>query len=167
MMLIKSLLLKLFFILTAPFIYPIAYLLRWEIRTKEILVDKYLYKPKKYLKWLWFYLNDSEYLDGTFTEYGDGEKYYPKFIWNSKSEFLKSYWFNAIRNNAVNWNNYNAFVIIGKFIRITKHIGDDKNFIQLRQFENKTLPAIQFYLFSKKFFIGFSKSGRLWIELLK
>jgi hypothetical protein len=150
----------------APFIYPFAYALRWYIRTGEILVENYLYKWRKGWFWLWIYLNDSEVInDGT--DFADEEKYYPRWIWNSKSDFLKSYWFNAIRNNGVNFNNYTAFFIIGKFIKVIKHYGSDKNFIEIRQFEKKTLPAINFYLFKKKFFIGYAKSGRLWIELFK
>jgi hypothetical protein len=111
-------------------------------------------------------LNDSEYLDGTYTEYGDSEKYYPKLIWRL-GNFWRSWWFNSVRNYCVNLNNYTAFCVIGKFIKVVKHYGNDKNFIELRQFEHKTLPAFQFYLFGKKFFIGYAKSGRFWFELFK
>jgi hypothetical protein len=77
---ITHLLLKLFFIITAPFVYPLAYALRWYIRTNEILVQNYLYKWRKGWFWLWIYLNDSEVIsDGT--DFADGEKYYPKWIW--------------------------------------------------------------------------------------
>jgi hypothetical protein len=152
--------------LTAPFIYSLAYALRWHIRTDKILVENYLYKWRKGWFWLWIFLNDSIYLSYNL-EYPIKQKYYPKWIWNSKSDFLKSYWFNAIRNNGVNFNNYAAFFIIGKFIKVVKHYGNDKNFIEIRQFEKKTLPAFNFYLFGKKFFIGYAKSGRLWIELFK
>jgi hypothetical protein len=153
--------------LTAPFIYPLAYALRWYIRTDEILVENYLYEWRKGWFWLWIFLNDSEVInDGTYTEYGDSEKYYPKFIWEL-GDFWRSWWFNSIRNSAVNYNNYTAFFIIGKFIKVVKHYGNDKNFIEIRQFEKKTLPAFNFYLFGKKFFIGYAKSGRFWIELFK
>jgi len=67
--------LKLFFILTAPLIYPIVYALRWGIRKNEVLLDNYLYKWRKGWFWLWIFLNDSEYLDGTYTEYGDSEEF--------------------------------------------------------------------------------------------
>jgi len=164
---VTHLFLKLLFMITASFIYPIAYLLRWYIRTGEVLVPNYLYKWRKGWFWLWVYLNDSEYSDGTYTEYGDSEKYCPKWVWNSKSDFLKSYWFNAIRNNAVNHNTYKAKIIIGKYVDVYKHYGNNKNFFELRRFENKILPAIQFYLFDKKFFFGYGKSSRLWIEIFK
>jgi hypothetical protein len=152
--------------LNAPFVYPIAYVLRWYIRTGEVLVPNYLYKWRKGWFWLWVFLNDSEYLDGTYTEYGDSEKYYPKVIWKL-GDFWRSWWFNSVRNDCVNYNNYTAFITIGKFIKIYKHYGSDKNFIELRQFEKRILPTFQIYLFGKRFYIGYAKSGRLWIELLK
>jgi len=165
MFFIINIFIKLLFILTAPFIYPLAYSLRWYIRTGEILVQNYLYKWRKGWFWLWIYLNDSIYLSYNL-EYPTEQKYYPKFIWKL-SDFWRSWWFNSVRNNAVNYNNYTAFCIIGKFIKVVKHYGSDKNFFEFRQFENKTLPASQFYLFGKRFFIGYAKSGRLWIELFK
>jgi hypothetical protein len=118
------------------------------------------------IKFFWFYLNDSIYLSYNL-EYPTEGKYYPAFIWKSNSSFLKSYFFSAIRNSGVNYNNYTAFFSIGKFINVGKHYGDDKNFIEFRQFENKTLPAFNFYLLGKKFFIGYAKSGRMWVELFK
>ena len=115
---------------------------------------------------MWIYLNDSEYLDRTYTEYGDSEKYYPKVIWKL-GDFWRTWYFNSVRNVCVNFNNYTSFFVIGKFIKVVKHYGSDKNFIEFRQFERKTLPAFSFYLFGKKIFIGYAKSGRLWIELFK
>jgi hypothetical protein len=163
---IKHFFLQLFFHISSPFIYPFAYLFRWKIRTKNILVDKYLYGWRNRFKWIWYYLNDSEYLDGTFTEYGDDEKYYPKLIWKL-GNFFRSWWFNSIRNACVNYNNYTAKIVIGKFVYVYKSYGNNKNFIEFRRFENKTLPAIQFYLFNKRFFIGYARSSRMWIELFK
>jgi hypothetical protein len=82
-------------------------------------------------------------------------------------DFILSYYFNSLRNSCINYNNYTAFYVIGKFIKVYKHYGDDRNFIELRQFEHKTLFAFNFNLFGKNFFIGYAKSGRFWVELFK
>lgn len=165
-------LLKFIFLISGIFIYPIVYFFRYKIRSKKIWVEKCLYEPKKGLFFAWIFLNDSEYLDGTYTEYGDSKNYFPKWIWKSNSEFLKSYWFNAIRNSAVNFNNWFGKVYLKRFITEKQILLLDGYIkITIRKFETRNgkiiqLPTLYIY-FIKRFSAGFSRSGRFWIELFK
>ena len=166
MFLLFSIFLKLFFSLTSPIIYPFVYIFRWRIRTKEILIENLLYKPRKWLFFFWCYLNDSEYFTYG-VDYANQAKYYPKWLWNLNNDFLKSWYFNSVRNASINWNNYMSKFLVGKYLADYKHYGSDKNWIKIRQYKKRKLPAIQFFIFGKRNFIGFAKSGRLWIEFLQ
>ena len=74
-------------ILFFPFVYPF----RNIIRTKEVWVVGYMYKPRKWLFPLWCILNDSEYFSYHPYWFPTKEGYYPKFIFAfwQKTENMK------------------------------------------------------------------------------
>lgn len=176
---ILFLFLKLFFSITAPILYPVIFLFRNKIRSKDILLEGYLYKWRKGLFPLWIYLNDSEYLDGTFTEYGDNDKYYPKWLLAityklpySIRTFIWSYWFNAIRNQAVNFNNWFGMIYLPPFqSKKTSYLFSRSLAITELQFLKNSHFSVILYnvklLISRRIYIncGFSQSGRFWVEV--
>lgn len=177
-------------IVLAPIVYPFAYLLRWKLRSRQILYPRYLYRPRNFLCIpLWLFLADAEVLDDTQTEYGDFPKYYPSWIWNSNSDFLKSYFFCAIRNSLVNFNNWFAKVYLKRLAEVYcfyrfhlewsfltdrfHSFGPVFDFeLRLLTFLRRNgkpvrLPAMEVLFFKYGLFVGFAKSGRFWIEFKK
>lgn len=165
-------------------IYPIAYIFRDRMVTKQVLFYGYLYQYKPAWFLLWLFENDSErfdYLYGIPT----GEKYYPKWLYNACykldtwwKRFLMAYWFNGIRNSMVNWNNWVAYRL-GKFEGIIADYGEidflvlrDKRKgyrLEIRMFENGIRPYLEFYLFGRWFQIGWLNGAacRFEIDLFK
>jgi len=167
---IKQTLILLFFILLeipkrllSLWLYPYAYQWRKELRTKEILWATYLFKSK--FKPLWWLLNDSEKMKYG-VEYANQDKYYPTLFWVN-GEFLRSYYFNAIRNSFVNWNNWVAFKL-GHKLQCMKKWGGKNSFVELRLFAHgKKRLYTEFFIGSKWFQFGFISCGRFEIDLLK
>ena len=166
---IKQIIILLIFICLEPIkrclslaLYPLIYPFRAKLRTDEILWATYLFKPK--VKLLWFILNDSEKMKYG-VEYANQDKYYPTLFWVN-GEFLRSYYFNAIRNSFVNWNNWVAFKL-GRKVKCLKRYGSINNFIELRQFTNGKRLYCEFYLGSKWQQFGWISCGRFEIDLLK
>lgn len=63
-------------------LYPLAYLFRDIMITKQVLYNGYLYQHKRFWFLLWLFENDSErfdYLYGIPT----GSSYYPKWLYNA------------------------------------------------------------------------------------
>lgn len=103
------------------FIYPIAYFSRKWIR-KKIHYENYstypLYNEHNVLAtFLWFFLDDSIWLENTL-ERGVDKEYcvYGKQI-GVKGDFLKSYYWGALRNSVENFLHYIQF---GKIISFTE-----------------------------------------------
>lgn len=153
-------------------IYPIAYILRKQINKKvrseyDYFIDwerhrhiKFNTKIKKLWLFLWFALDDAPYFLNNYKEYFD--KYIPKYY---KTEFLKSFYWGALRNNAVNLSRYIAiynykeiFVKIGNINKIEiKHFGCFPYF----------LPFIEFYTGKLRWKAGWLKNGKFEIGIRK
>lgn len=156
--------------------------------TKEILWQGYLYKPKRFWFLLWLFENDSERFDYPFG-IPTSSKYYSKWLYNACykldtwwKRFLMAYWFNAIRNSMVNFNNYMAYKT-GKFIavkwakgcvsfsllRMKKKGYRLENRLFFSQYDNcfKERLYLEFYLFKRWFQFGWLSNGRFEIDLWK
>jgi len=168
--------------------YPIAYLFRDIMITKQVLYNGYLYQYKRFWFLLWLFENDSErfdYLYGIPT----GSGYYPKWLYNSCYQldtkwkrFAMAYWFNGIRNSMVNFNNY-MMMITGECCGYEWYIGCD-SWEKLKQqkkgfrlekrifwsgYRQKFCKRLylEFYLFGRWYQFGWLKRGRFEIDLWK
>lgn len=148
-------------------LYPVAYAFRRHVRTTDKLWDGYLYQPKRDLRLLlWLFLDDSAAIEFG-KEYADNPKYYPSCIWNTGSDFLRAYWWAAIRNSMVNWNNANAF-IMGEYTKTVSRRGSERNFYEVREFASgRRRPYCEFDLFGKWNQVGWIKKGRFEIDVMK
>ena len=145
-------------------LYPLAYALRRQLRTGKVMRPDYLYRPA--FAPLWLLLDDSVFIEFG-VDYGNREKYFPAFVWASGSDFLKAYWWSAIRNSCVNWNNY-ASRKIGRFLSEEDHAGK-RNFYVTRTYEHGRRPYCEFWLFGRWNQVGWLKgqSPRFEIDLFK
>ena len=168
---IKQIIILLIFICLEPVkrivslcLYPLIYPFRAKLRTKAILWKTYLFKPA--FKPLWFFLDDSINMEQG-EEYDDKEKRFPAILWELHNEFLLSYWWSAIRNSCVNWNNNVAFKL-GHKLQCMKKWGGKNSFVELRLFAHgKKRLYTEFFIGSKWFQFGFISCGRFEIDLLK
>lgn len=145
-------------------LYPMAYVLRFYAREGSILWPGYLFN----YDWLlvWMFLDDSAALEFG-KEYANKPKYYPAWVWNTGSDFLRAYWWAAIRNSMVNWNNANAY-IVGEYARTVLRRGSERNFYEVREFASgRRRPYCEFYLFGRWNQIGWIKKGRFEIDVMK
>jgi len=143
-------------------LYPLAYALRFCAREGVILWPEYLFHPDNVL--IWVFLDDSAALEYG-KEYANKPKYFPDFIWDTNSDFLKAYWWAAIRNSCVNWNNWRAFKL-GTMTSEEPHTA--KNFCVTRTFSSGgKRPYCEFWLFGKWNQIGWIKRGRFEIDVMK
>ena len=111
--------------LISLFVYPMAYLFRHKVyRSKEANKDNWqLDKVRQYNKGIkfliWLFLDDSIHSDYG-KEYAQGK--YPKILNYIKpqflSEFLKSYWFSAVRNSS---NNMSHYLSVGDLIKVIEN----------------------------------------------
>lgn len=162
----------------SPFLYPVAYAFRWRLRARGKdtprlwvkLWEPYLFKPS-FLP-LWLLLDDSlRYSQGK--EYDDNEKRYPGWLWRwaggedpepteecpVPESFLKAWWWAAIRNSFVNWNNYSAWML-GAYSHTIKRYGGDKNFIEVRVYQGGKIRCyIEFWLFGRWNQIGWLRGN--------
>ena len=161
----------LFLKLISLFVYPISYLFRNKLR-------KYIYfKDQKGLelheencsvitKVLWFFLDDSIWLENI-REHKTNKEYciYGKKNWlveklseGKLKEFLRSYYWGAIRNSNENLLMYIAF---GKLLYVRKYIKN--NFIEFRIGRHlKTIypiPFLDIYLWKLHLSTGFYKGN--------
>ena len=143
-------------------LYPLAYALRFHAREGSILWPGYLFHPDRV--WVWVFLDDSVFMEFK-KEYADKPKYYPAFIWNTGSNFIRAYWWSAIRNSCVNLNNYLAFKL-GEMVSEEPH--DGKNFYVTRTFASGgKRPYCEFYLFGRWNQVGWIKKGRFEVDVMK
>ena len=145
-------------------LYPLAYALRRQLRTDKVMRPEYLYEPTFFP--LWLMLDDSIHME-TGYDFAASEKKYPAWIWNNGTagEFLLSYWWSAIRNSFVNWNNYCAFKL-GDMVSEEPH--DGKNFYVTRTFASGgKRPYCEFWLFGRWNQVGWITGGRFEIDVMK
>jgi hypothetical protein len=144
-------------------LYPVAYALRRSVRFHGSMWPEYLYWPR--FTPLWVFLDDSVEME-FWKEYADNPKYYPAWVWASGSDFLRAYWWAAIRNSCVNWNNYSAFRL-GSMTAEEGHAGR-KNFYITRTFASGAKrPYCEFYLFGRWNQVGWISRGRFEIDVMK
>ena len=91
---------------------------------------------------------------------------YPAWILAKKSDAWRSWWWAAVRNSCVNWNNWCAWKL-GKLVSEPEHAG--KSFYITRTFENGKRPYTEFYIFGRYNQAGWlsGTSPRFEIELMK
>jgi len=147
-------------------LYPIAYIFRKQItknvRTKYDYKEwdktkQYNWKEKPPLIWylLWLILDDPTY----FEPHGDGEyfdEYLPGWLYEKQGkfwEFVKAYYWGALRNNAVNLS---RVIAVKGFIDRYVHIGGKYNFIEVKGFK-----GFPYYVSYFQFYIPFTKDIRV------
>jgi hypothetical protein len=150
--------------ITSALLYPFVYPLKSLLRDRVILWPDYLYEPSP-LWPLWLLLDDSVLLEFG-KEYGDRAKYYPGWIWAAGSDFLKAYWWAAIRNSCVNWRNLDAY-LLGGYQGELRRVGSGRNFYCVRQFKHGKRPYCEFWTFGRRNQIGFVRGGKFEIDILK
>lgn len=149
----------------SPILYPLAFVLRVRLRKEKVMWDRYLYVPT--FKPLWFFLNDGEKLCYG-VEYANQEKYYPGWVWRIRNPFFLSFWFNAIRNSCVNWNNWMALKL-GKFVSEVKHYGGTRDFVKIRRYEHGERMYMEFWILGRRNQCGWldGMSPRFEIDIMK
>jgi len=149
-------------------LYPVAYHWRDNLRNCHAVVwPGYLYQPNRCLHvfLLWLFLDDSvKFTYGT--ENSPEDFKYPAWILAKKSDAWRSWWWAAVRNSCVNWNNWCAWKL-GKLVSEPEHAG--KSFYITRTFENGKRPYTEFYIFGRYNQAGWlsGTSPRFEIELMK
>ena len=152
-------------------LYPISYIFRKQINKKVRSKYDYLLWDKKHklqLKikpnlfyFLWFALDDAPYFLNDKKEYFD--EYIPKFY---KTEFLKSFYWSVLRNNAVNLSRVMA---IKGFVSRSRIIGNDRNFAEVKHFEGFPyyVPYVEYHFGCIRFQAGWLTNGKFQIEFRK
>ena len=172
---IKQVIIFLCFILLEPvkrvisiIFYRMAYDRISKLRGDEILWKDFLWKyTSKRPTVYWFLLNDSEKMKYG-TEYANDKKYYPSWAW-SNGEFVRSWYFNAIRNSCCNFNNWIAYKV--GFFKDEIKSGGKKTFTdvknskfgyrwELRQYDNCQRLYLEFNLFYKWQQFGWLRGNR-------
>ena len=147
--------------LLSPLLYPAAYAFRGRIRNKKhIIWPGYLYEPARGLHgFLFWCLLDDSLMFSQAREYDNKESRYPAFIWKTQSPFLLAWWWAAVRNSCVNWNNYSAWML-GAYSHTIKRYGGDKNFIEVRVYQGGKIRCyIEFWLFGRWNQIGWLRGN--------
>lgn len=144
-------------------LYPLAYALRRWLRCAKMISPGFLYHTPFWP--LWLFLDDSIFMEQG-REYDDKEKRYPAVLWRWHNDFLLSYWWSAIRNSCVNWNNYSAYHL-GSLVSEISHHGADKNFYKVRQFANGVRPYCEFWIAGRWNQAGWISCGRFEIDIMK
>lgn len=143
------------------FLYPVAYYFRARLRnTKRVIWPTYLYEPGRGVVAFafWLFLDDS-LMFSQGKEYDDKEKRYSGWIWRSESPFLKAWWWASVRNSFPNGNNSIAYNL-GYYIETIKHYGSQKNFYEVRRYDNGVRPYCEFYVFGRWNQVGFLRGNR-------
>ena len=143
-------------------LYPLAYALRRQLRTGKVMRPEYLYEPAFFP--LWLLLDDSIRME-TGEDRANQPGKYPAWVnalgWN----WLKCYWWSAIRNSCVNWNNYAAYRL-GRFLHEEDHAGK-RNFYIIRTYEGGRRPYCEFWLLGRWNQVGWITGGRFEIDVMK
>jgi hypothetical protein len=149
-------------------LYPVAYALRRVARdTSKVMRPEYLYSPRPFMMALWFLLDDSIHMEQG-REYDDSAKRYPATLWRAHNDFLLAYWWSAIRNSCVNWNNW-AAMRLGAYKSTIRRWGSARNFYETRQYEHGRRSYMEFWIMGRWFQVGWLKgtSCRFEIDLFK
>ena len=168
---IKQTLILLFFILLEPvkrilsaLLYLFIYPFRESVRDMfAVMWLEYLYRTT--FKPLWFFLDDSIEMEQGI-EYDDKEKRYPALLWKWHKDFLLSWWWSAIRNSCVNWNNYCAYKL-GDYICKNKVCGSVNSFVEMKSFNNGNRLYTEFFIGKFWFQFGVITRGRFEIDVFK
>ena len=148
-------------------LYPLAYHWRDNLRNCHAVVwPGYLYQPNRCLHvfLLWLFLDDSvKFTYGT--ENSPEDFKYPAWILAKKSDAWRSWWWAAVRNSCVNWNNWCAWKL-GRFLE-GETVLDRRNFYIVRTFTNGKRPYAEFYLFGRFNQVGWISCGRFEIDVMK
>lgn len=146
-------------------LYPVAYALRRQLRTDKVMRPEYLYEPTFFP--LWLMLDDSIRME-TGEDCARQDNKYPAWVLSLGWKWLRCYWWSALRNSCVNWNNYCAYKL-GDYRYALAHYGSDRNFYKVRQYTNGVRPYCEFWIFGRWNQIGWlnGKSPRFEIDLLK
>lgn len=149
--------------IASALLYPLAYALRKYACKPFVIWPEYLFEPRLVPAWL--FLDDSILMEFK-KEYADNPKYYPAVIWNTNSDFLRAYWWAAIRNSMVNWNNYSAY-LTGDFVKAIRRYSIGRSFYEVREFANCTRPYCEVWVFNRRNQVGWIKRGRFEIDVMK
>lgn len=143
-------------------LYPAIYPLRRLLRNEKMLWPEYLYRTNFWP--LWLFLDDSIFMEFN-TDFAGRAKYYPAVIWRTGSDFLRSYWWSAIRNSCVNWNNYSA-LRLGLLLSETPR-ANPRNFYVTRTFGNGKRPYCEFWIAGRWNQVGWISCGRFEVDVMK
>ena len=154
-------------------LYPLAYALRRQLRTGEVMRPDYLYRPA--FAPLWLLLDDSIEMEQG-KDYDDKAKRYPTILWRCHNDFILAYWWSAIRNSCVNWNNYAAYRL-GSFQQVEAAFGAASFAdirarragwrVERRRFSGGVRLYCEFYLLRRWNQIGWITGGRFEIDVMK
>jgi hypothetical protein len=156
-------------------LYPLAYALRRQLRTGKVMRPEYLYEPTFFP--LWLMLDDSIRME-TGEDCARQDSKYPAWVLACGWTWLRCYWWSAIRNSFVNFNNYAAYRL-GKFERIEASFGAASFAdirarragwrVERRRFSGGVRLYCEFYLLRRWFQIGWlaGDSPRFEIDLFK
>lgn len=148
-------------------LYPAVYPFRNKLRNFHVKVwPSYLYEPARGLHsfLLWLFLDDSIRME-TGEDCARQDSKYPAFVLKLGWPWLRCYWWSAIRNSFVNWNNLNAYCL-GEFVSEEPHTGK-RNFYIFRTFTNGVRPYSEFYVAGRWNQVGWIKCGRFEIDIMK
>ncbi len=152
-------------------LYPAVYPFRTRLRNFHVKVwPGYLYEPARGLHsfLLWLFLDDSIRME-TGEDCANQNTKYPSWVLALNYRWLRCYWWSAIRNSFVNWNNLNAYCL-GEFVSEKFLLGapGGKNFYITRKFTNGTRPYAEFYIAGRWNQVGWLKgSSRFEIDIMK
>lgn len=153
--------------LLSAVLYLVVYPFRAELRNFHVKVwPGYLYEPVAFFPWL--FLDDSIRME-TGEDCARQDSKYPAFVLSLGYTWLRCYWWSAIRNSFVNWNNLNAYCL-GEFVseKFLLGVPGSKNFYITRTFTNGTRPYAEFYIAGRWNQVGWLKgSSRFEIDVMK
>ena len=150
-------------VLSAVFYIPLAFPFRGCLRDKRIVLwANYLYLPAFWP--LWLMLDDSIRME-TGEDCAKQTAKYPSWVLACGWTWLRCYWWSAIRNSFVNFNNYAAYRL-GRFLHEESHAGK-RNFYIIRTYEGGKRPYCEFWLFGRWNQVGWITGGRFEIDVMK
>lgn len=169
----------------SAFIYRLAYTRRERLRNMDKqLRPGLLYAPAAgvlaFMGWL---LLDDSLVYSQKREYDNKESRYPVWLWRRATAGkaqpedyprpgLLAWWWAAVRNSCVNWNNYVAYQV-GAFDKVLARYGSARNFYEVRRYASgDVLPYCEFYIAGRWNQVGFLRgsetgSSRFEIDVMK
>lgn len=148
-------------------LYPVAYRYAEEIRQTLLqLRPGLLGAPSSVWTAFWWLLLDDSVWCSYGWDFAINDKYYPAWILK-RGPAWRAWWWSAVRNSFVNWNNLNA-VLLGNFISEDAHAGK-RNFFITRVYANGRRPYCEFWLFGRWNQVGWlsGDAPRFEIDIMK